>query len=359
MDAELTAALDDLILGRGVARGRHSLRSRGDVRSARNSRSASRPTDSVPMTVREGRIEPGERVPAFSLHGDTADFGYIRWEIFTPRSRRKLFQSEYRRPDNQEWAVQLNLSLARARSGRRRSARSGTTSRPSWRSTRDRAPPSRRSPSACSQCNCSILVDEEIARSGRHRSRRRARADPAGARERRRASRWPCSTHTPTSTTSAPRERCREATGAPILSPPGRSAALRRAARPGGALRSDRRRRRRPSTRRSRTARRFASGGSALRAIHTPGHTPGSTCFELSARRPPPLLRRHALSPLDRPHGPLGRRHGGDPRLDPREALPPARRPAASSAGTAPTRRSRRRSGENPFAALWEPALAC
>jgi hypothetical protein len=49
-------------------------------------------------------------MPAFYLHGDTADFGYIRWEIFTPKSRRKLFASEYRRPDNQEWAVQLNLA---------------------------------------------------------------------------------------------------------------------------------------------------------------------------------------------------------------------------------------------------------
>lgn len=63
-----------------------------------------------PMTVREAEIEPGEKIPGFYLHGETADFGYFRWEIFTPRSRRKLFASEYRRPDNREWAVQLNLS---------------------------------------------------------------------------------------------------------------------------------------------------------------------------------------------------------------------------------------------------------
>ena len=55
-------------------------------------------------------IEPGEKIPAFHLEGDTADFGYIRWEIFTPKSRRKLFASEHRRPDNREWALQLNLS---------------------------------------------------------------------------------------------------------------------------------------------------------------------------------------------------------------------------------------------------------
>jgi len=43
------------------------------------------------------------------LHDGFADFGWIRWEIFTPRSRRKLFASEHRRSDNQEWAVQINL----------------------------------------------------------------------------------------------------------------------------------------------------------------------------------------------------------------------------------------------------------
>ena len=63
-----------------------------------------------PMTVREAPIEPGERIPAFHIDGEAVDFGYIRWEIFTPKSRRKLFASEYRRPENEEWAVQLNLA---------------------------------------------------------------------------------------------------------------------------------------------------------------------------------------------------------------------------------------------------------
>jgi hypothetical protein len=109
VDAELAAALDDLILGRGVARGRHSLTLRGRSRRAEFEERLLA-NGFRRMTVREAEIEAGERVPAFYLHGDGADFGYIRWEIFTPRSRRKLFQSEYRRPDNQEWAVQLNLS---------------------------------------------------------------------------------------------------------------------------------------------------------------------------------------------------------------------------------------------------------
>lgn len=108
MDPELAAALDDLILGRGVARGRHSLRHQGLlVRPELEHRLAA--NGFRRMTVREAPIEPGERVPAFYLHGEIVDFGYIRWEIFTPRSRRKLFHSEYRRPDNDEWDVQLNL----------------------------------------------------------------------------------------------------------------------------------------------------------------------------------------------------------------------------------------------------------
>jgi hypothetical protein len=111
MDRELVETLDDLILGRGVARGRHSLRWKGRlVAPELEERLAA--NGFAKTTVRDSAIEPGERIPAFYVDGekDTVDFGYIRWEIFTPRSRRKLFASEYRRPDNQEWAVQLNLA---------------------------------------------------------------------------------------------------------------------------------------------------------------------------------------------------------------------------------------------------------
>ncbi|HEV8610548.1 MAG TPA: hypothetical protein VGS98_10850 [Thermoanaerobaculia bacterium] len=108
MNKELSDALDDLILGRGVARGRHSLVHRGrlvrDEFLERLSANGFRP-----LTVREAPIEAGEKIPAFYLHDDVADFGWFRWEIFTPRSRRKLFASEYRRLDNNEWDVQLNL----------------------------------------------------------------------------------------------------------------------------------------------------------------------------------------------------------------------------------------------------------
>ncbi|MGH9365102.1 MAG: hypothetical protein ACRD1B_07545 [Thermoanaerobaculia bacterium] len=108
MDGELAGALDDLILGRGVARGRHRLvlPSRG-VRAEFVERLAA--NGFRPMTVRQAPIAAGERIPAFHLEGDSVDFGWLRWEIFTPSSRRKLFASERRRADNQEWAVQIAL----------------------------------------------------------------------------------------------------------------------------------------------------------------------------------------------------------------------------------------------------------
>ncbi|MEO8432181.1 MAG: hypothetical protein ABI592_11780 [Acidobacteriota bacterium] len=109
MEPDLAAALDDLILGRGVARGRHSMRYQGRlVRKELEERLAA--NSFREMTVRDAPIEAGQKLPAFYLHDETADFGWIRWEIFTPRSRRKLFASEHRRPDNDEWAVQLNLA---------------------------------------------------------------------------------------------------------------------------------------------------------------------------------------------------------------------------------------------------------
>ena len=109
MNPELALALDDLILGRGVARGRHALVYQGrPVRSEFTERLAA--NGFRPLTVREAPIEAGERIPAFRLDGDAVDFGWIRWEIFTPRSRRKLYASEHRRNDNQEWAVQIPLA---------------------------------------------------------------------------------------------------------------------------------------------------------------------------------------------------------------------------------------------------------
>jgi hypothetical protein len=112
-DRELADVLDDLILGRGVARGRHDLVWNGRKVAAEFAERL-RSNGFSPMTVREAPIEPGERLPAFRVRADVAEFGWIRWEIFTPRARRKLFASERRRPDNDEWAVQINLGSSEA-----------------------------------------------------------------------------------------------------------------------------------------------------------------------------------------------------------------------------------------------------
>jgi hypothetical protein len=108
MDPEMTAigvdlaALDDLILGRGVKRGRHDL-----------------PPEAVPYflerlaalgfvesSVRGVEIEVGVRVPAWLLRGEQADFGMIFWEVFTDAKKRKLFASEVRN-ERGDWAVML------------------------------------------------------------------------------------------------------------------------------------------------------------------------------------------------------------------------------------------------------------
>lgn len=113
MQKELSDALDDLILGRGVARGRHALTHQGrDVSAEFVDRL--RANGFRETTVRDAPIEAGEKIPGFVLDKENGltDFGWIRWEIFTPRSRRKLFASERRRTDNQEWAIQLSPSSA-------------------------------------------------------------------------------------------------------------------------------------------------------------------------------------------------------------------------------------------------------
>jgi hypothetical protein len=99
--AELEA-LDDLILGRGVRRGRHFLSVQdGELFARRLSVCGFRE-----RRVGEVDIEVGVRVPAWFLSGTTADFGMVFWEIFTHRSKRKLFASEVRNAKG-DWEIQL------------------------------------------------------------------------------------------------------------------------------------------------------------------------------------------------------------------------------------------------------------
>ena len=79
MERTLSEALDDLILGRGVARGRHELLFQGrPVRAEFVERLEANAF--TPTRVSAVDIVAGEKVPAFHLDADgtAADFGWIR-----------------------------------------------------------------------------------------------------------------------------------------------------------------------------------------------------------------------------------------------------------------------------------------
>ena len=101
MDAE-PAALDDLILGRGVRRGRHEL----PPEVFPLLREPLVACGFVPTVVGAVEIEVGVRVPAWLLQPPLADFGTVFWEIFTPTRRRKLFGSVVRNRKG-DWKIQL------------------------------------------------------------------------------------------------------------------------------------------------------------------------------------------------------------------------------------------------------------
>ncbi len=101
-EADALAALEDLILGRGVSRGRHDL-----------------PAELLPAffdglarngflatAVASVDIEVGERVPAWLVRGRRADFGMVFWEVFTARAKRKLFGSQVRNAKG-DWEIQI------------------------------------------------------------------------------------------------------------------------------------------------------------------------------------------------------------------------------------------------------------
>jgi hypothetical protein len=96
------AALDDLILGCGVKRGRHQLPPEAlDLFPERLAANGFRL-----LGVGEIQIQVGERLPAWILRGNVADFGTVFWEVFTPLAKRKLFGSEVRNRKG-DWEIQL------------------------------------------------------------------------------------------------------------------------------------------------------------------------------------------------------------------------------------------------------------
>lgn len=102
------AALDDLVLGRGVRRGRHTLPPGAEA--LLKERLAA--LGFVETTVGEVRVEVGSRVPAWLVSPGVADFGTVFWEVFNDRVRRRLFGSEVRDAKG-DWEIQLSPSSPR------------------------------------------------------------------------------------------------------------------------------------------------------------------------------------------------------------------------------------------------------
>ncbi len=101
-------ALDDLILGRGVKRGRHDLAA--DIAPLFLARLAALGFEE--RTVADVPIEVGVRVPAWIVRPGVADFGTVFWELFDERVRRKLFGSEVRNAKG-DWEIQIPPSSPR------------------------------------------------------------------------------------------------------------------------------------------------------------------------------------------------------------------------------------------------------
>lgn len=106
-EAEVLAALDEIVLGRNVRRLRHELAVDGrDWTPAFLARLAAH--GFAEMRVRDVEIEVDERVPAFLVEPGTATFGYVFWEKFTDTKKRKLFGSALR-DGKGDWAVILGV----------------------------------------------------------------------------------------------------------------------------------------------------------------------------------------------------------------------------------------------------------
>lgn len=95
-------ALDDLILGRGVKRGRHELPP--EIFPLLLERLAT--NGFGPSLVADIAIEVGVRVPAWLLRPPRIDFGTVFWEVFTDAKRRKLFGSVVRSAKG-DWEIQI------------------------------------------------------------------------------------------------------------------------------------------------------------------------------------------------------------------------------------------------------------
>lgn len=92
---EIIEILDDIILGRGVKRAIHNLEYDNMIYTSVFV-DRLRLYKFRPVTLADITIEPGKRVPGFLIKDKTAIFGYVFWEFFSERKKRKLWGSVVR-----------------------------------------------------------------------------------------------------------------------------------------------------------------------------------------------------------------------------------------------------------------------
>jgi len=111
-ETELRAAFRDLAAGRGVRRGRHALCHDGRDHS-RLFLEALRAEGFEERRVADVPLDPDQRVPAFRVREGVADFGWVFWEKFDERRRRKLFGSVVRGAKG-DWEIQIGTGSREA-----------------------------------------------------------------------------------------------------------------------------------------------------------------------------------------------------------------------------------------------------
>ena len=103
---KLQNAFSDIITGRGVKRSKHELMLDGV--SVVSLFTEELPKHGYEATrVAHVKVRPGERVPAFTIQENTAYFGWVFWEKFTPKKIRKLWGSMVRNKKG-DWAIQIS-----------------------------------------------------------------------------------------------------------------------------------------------------------------------------------------------------------------------------------------------------------
>ena len=105
LDKRLRDTFKEIIDGKTVKRSRHELIFGGiDVTNVFIEEMDKK--NYLPLTVEKVRCEEGERVSAFYIEESFAYFGWVCWEKFTERRRRKLFRSSVRN-EKGDWAFQI------------------------------------------------------------------------------------------------------------------------------------------------------------------------------------------------------------------------------------------------------------